>query len=91
MDFWDLLDFPRRRLQRYPLLTKTILSHTPADIPEHTTLTEAISLMEQAIVEVDKFCIASSRGSLVDFQATLDFSHSEPVGEKGVNALFLYK
>lgn len=79
MDLWDLLDFPRRRLQRYPLLTKIILSHTPENTPEHEHMSAAIAQLEQVIAEVDAHVAAHSRSAIIELQASLDFSHSEPI------------
>eukprot|EP00048_Salpingoeca_helianthica_P016202 m.230988 g.230988 ORF g.230988 m.230988 type:complete len:521 (-) comp18207_c0_seq1:26-1588(-) len=79
MDLWDLLDFPRRRLQRYPLLTKTVLHHTAPGTEEHANLTTAIAMLDAAITSVDATVARTSRTALIDLQTSLDFSHSEAI------------
>lgn len=79
MDLWDLLDFPRRRLQRYPLLTKTVLHYTSPGTEDHASLTAAIAQLEAAIASIDVAVSQHSRATLIDLQASLDFAHSEAI------------
>jgi hypothetical protein len=54
---WDLdslLIKPMQRITKYPNLIGTLLHHTPADHPDHQSLTEAKSLLEDAIIEINK-------------------------------------
>jgi RhoGEF domain len=55
MDLWDLLDYPRRRLQRYPLLIKTVIHHTELATTEHVSLSNAMVLLEQTTVRKYSF------------------------------------
>lgn len=53
LDLWTLLDSPRSRLVKYPLLLKSILKHTPPSHPDHPPLTESIKVVEGVIRGVD--------------------------------------
>eukprot|EP00047_Mylnosiga_fluctuans_P011257 m.20289 g.20289 ORF g.20289 m.20289 type:complete len:534 (+) comp3518_c0_seq2:84-1685(+) len=81
MDLWDLMDYPRRRLQRYPLLSKVILGHTMPETAEHAQMAAAIAEIESSIAFVDAFVADNSRASLVELQSSLDFTsaHCDPI------------
>jgi len=72
----DLLDLPRRRLQRYPLLLSAILKHTSEYDPDYAHLQTAIKLAEKGIRYVDSAMKETDGARIVAIQNSLDFSHA---------------
>ncbi|XP_018414669.1 PREDICTED: rho guanine nucleotide exchange factor 3-like [Nanorana parkeri] len=53
LDVWSFLDLPRRRLVKYPLLLKEILKHTMVDHPDHGPLSQAVSVIQTIISQIN--------------------------------------
>eukprot|EP00039_Didymoeca_costata_P020144 m.340228 g.340228 ORF g.340228 m.340228 type:complete len:614 (-) comp19185_c0_seq1:160-2001(-) len=72
----DLLDLPRRRLQRYPLLLLAILKYTTESDPDYENLTTAIRLAEEACQQVNKEVSRTDGARIVAIQNSFEFSHA---------------
>jgi hypothetical protein len=72
----DLLDLPRRQLQRYPLLLSQVLKHTPPTDPDYGPLTEALKACEAVCHETNSKINQTDGAKLVQIHSKLDFSHA---------------
>jgi len=74
----DLLDLPRRQLQRYPLLLKEVLKYTPDTDADYGPLKEAIAACEAICNETNGKIMETDGARLVQIHNNLDFSHATP-------------
>lgn len=74
----DLLDLPRRQLQRYPLLLKEVLKYTPETDADYGPLREAIAACEDICNETNGMIMETDGARLVQIHNNLDFSHATP-------------
>jgi len=74
----DLLDLPRRQLQRYPLLLKEVLKYTPDTDADYGPLKEAIAACEAICTETNGKIMETDGARLVQIHNNLDFSHATP-------------
>lgn len=70
----DLLDAPRRRIQRYALLLQAIQKHTPPDDSDYPALTTAIENAHETCARVDREVQERGREVVVAIQESIDMS-----------------
>jgi len=72
----DLLDLPRRHIQRYPLLLSEILKYTPETDPDYRPLKAAIAAAKNFCHQVDSRMKETEGARVVAIANRIDTAHS---------------
>jgi hypothetical protein len=79
LTFWNFLQSPVTRLQRYPLLIDTLLRKTPEEHPDHAFLKRSYDIIRSVATKADNNAVhIKKRLAILQIRDSITFKQGEP-------------